>query len=798
MSCVMLARASTMNIATARASADATYRERYSANRLPLLRIASPTSAALLLVGVTAAMAQAALWPVTSLAVGCIVAIALGWRFPWLRWLAIPVFGFAWASLHGHWAMGQRLPAALEGVDLEVEGRIVGLPQPGERRIGFDFVVERGQGDAAVLAGRRLRLAWYGDELPGLEPGARWQFELRLRRPRGVQNPGGFDYERHALQLGIAATGHVREHPDNRQLAGSGGIDALRLRLSHAIDAAVEDPAARFLQGLAVGDTRGLDGADWETLRATGLSHLLAISGLHIGLVAGFGALLARGLYALFPGLGLRLPRPQGMALVALLAAASYATLAGFGLPTQRSLAMISVALLAVLARRSLRPSQALALAALVIALADPLAVLGAGFWLSFIGVMWLLLCLPDSSGLAGKARSLLTAQWAMSLGLLPLTVWFFGQASIAGAAANLVAVPWVSLLVVPATLFGTALLPWSPTLAAWPLEFAAIAMDALWRLAEWLAALPGAQLFLPEPSLPVLALALLGAGWLLLPRVLPGKAFALLLLAPLAFPARERLAAGSYELVLLDVGQGLSLLLRTPERNLLYDTGPAFAGGLDMGEAAVVPALRALGVRRLDTLVLSHGDNDHAGGAEAVRRAWPGAIVLAGEPTRHAGATPCVRGDGWADGEVQVSLLHPPAHFPELRNESSCVLRIDAPGGALLLTGDIGHVIEDRLLREVADQLPARLLVVPHHGSSGSSGPAFVTAVNPELALIAAGHRNRFGHPRADVVERYQAQGSQLLDTASGGAIRLRVHADGRLEVERRRDTHRRFWHEA
>jgi competence protein ComEC len=759
--------------------------------------LASPTGAVLLLVGIATAMGQSTLPPAAWLAVGCMLAIVLGWRWPWLRWLAIPLFGFAWASLHGHWALAERLPATLEGADLRVSGRITGLPQPGERRVGFDFVVDAGEGDAAVLAGRRLRLAWYGNSPPELEPGARWQFELRLRRPRGVQNPGGFDYERHALQRRIAATGHVRDSADNRLLAADGGIDGLRARLSEAIGATVERPSARFLQGLAVGDTRALDGRDWDTLRATGLSHLLAISGLHIGLVAGFGALLARGVYWLFPGLGLRLPRPQGMALLALLAAAGYASLAGFGLPTQRSLAMVATVLLAVLSRRSLHPGQALALAALVIALADPLAVLGAGFWLSFLGVMWLLLCLPDSAGLAGKARSLLWAQWTMSLGLLPLTVWFFGQASVAGAFANLLAVPWVTLVVVPATLLGSLVLPWAPGLAAWPLGFAAWAMDGLWEMAERVAAVPGAQLFLPEPALLVLLLALIGVGWLLLPRALPGKAFALLLLAPLALPARDPLAAGEYELWLFDVGQGLSLLLRTPEQSLLYDAGPAFTGGLDLGEAAVVPALRALGVRQLDVLVLSHSDNDHAGGAGAVQRAYPRVALLAGEPSRHAGATPCLSGAGWPDGSVPLVFLHPPAHFPELRNESSCVLRVDGPGGATLLTGDIGQVIEQRLLREQRERLDARILLVPHHGSAGSSSEAFVAAVAPELALIGVGHRNRFGHPREEVLARYRAQDSRLLDTASGGATRLRIAADGRISIERRRDSHRRFWHE-
>jgi competence protein ComEC len=677
-----------------------------------------------------------------------------------------------------------------------VTGQVVGLPQAGERRMSFGFRVDDGEGDAEVLAGRRLRLAWYGTP-PALEPGSRWTLTVRLKRPRGVLNPGGFDFERHALQQRIAATGHVREGEAWTQLGGASGIDALRLRLSDAIAARIDRPEHRFLQGLAVGDTRALQTRDWDILRATGLSHLLAISGLHIGLVAGFGALLARALYWLWPGIGLRLPRPQGMAIVALIAAAGYAALAGFGLPTQRSLAMIAAVLIAVLMRRNLGAAQSLALAALVILLADPLAVLGAGFWLSFLGVMWLLLCLPAASGPAAAAVSLLRAQWAMSLGLLPLTLWFFGQASMAGALANLVAVPWVTLGVVPATLVGTALIEIAPGLAQWSLSFAAFAMDWLWQFASWLSTAPWAQLHVAEAALPAVLLALCGVGWLLLPRTIPGKPLAALLLVPLLVPTRDLPPEGALDVVVFDVGQGLSVLVRSAGQTLLYDAGPAFDGGLDMGEAAVVPALRALGVRRLDALVLSHSDNDHAGGAAAVRRAWPHARVLAGEPTRERDAEACVSGGGWRAGKVGVDILHPPLHFPEMRNDSSCVLRIDAPGGALLLTGDIGSVVEARLLREGAEQLRARLMVVPHHGSHSSSSAPFIAAVAPEVALIGVGHRNRFGHPREDVLERYRAHGSMLLDTAAAGAIHLRLDPSGNVAVLRRRDSHRRFWHE-
>jgi competence protein ComEC len=237
--------------------------------------------------------------------------------------------------------------------------------------------------------------------------------------------------------------------------------------------------------------------------------------------------------------------------------------------------------------------------------------------------------------------------------------------------------------------------------------------------------------------------------------------------------------------------------MLRTADHGLLYDAESAFHGGLDMGEAAVLPALRALGVRRLDTIVLSHHHDDHVGGAGALRRAYPGAQLLAGEPTRTAGSEACVTGQAWAWNGVRLEMLHPTPHFPEMGNESSCVLRIVGAGASLLLTGDIGEVIESRLLRTEPERLPSTVLVVPHHGSHSSSSSAFVSAVAPELALVGVGHRNRFGHPREVVVDRYRQQRSRLLDTASDGAITVRAAADGVLHVSRRRDSHRRFWHE-
>lgn len=724
--------------------------------------------------------------------------------FVWLfgrdaRWLGALLVGFAWTSLHAGWVLGQQLPLADEGREVQVSGVVSGLPEVQPRRTRFRLAVDDDPGQPTALRGRTVQLSWYDDfdaTEPGprvaLRAGERWQMQARVRAPRGLVNPGGFDSERHALAQRIAATGYVRSPEAATVLGPATGIDAWRDRMARRIARAVPAESSRYVTALALGDTRGLQEADWQALRATGLTHLIAISGFHVGMVAGFFALIGAGSWRVVPRLGRWIPRPIAAAGMALLGATGYAAVAGFALPTVRTVLMIAVVVLARSWRRPIDVPGSLALAALAVLLVDPLSVLAPGFWLSFAGVAWLAWCLPGSDD--GLVKGFLSAQWVATLGLLPLTAMLFGQASLAGPLANLVAIPWWSLVVVPLALVGTGLEAVHAGWGSWAWVASAWCFDLTWPGFQWLASGRFSLLWLPESRATALPLALLGAFWLLLPRPVPGKPLALLLWLPLLWPARELPRHGEAELVMIDVGQGLALLVRTAGHALLYDAGPAIRDGFDAGERAVVPAIRALGSTRLDMAVLSHGDNDHAGGMEAVAavtpihdwRAPPGLDIPPGKP--------CEAGERWQWDGVVFSFLHPGLAFPYLRNESSCVLRVETAHGAMLLTGDIGEVIEQRLLRDTPQALRADVVVAPHHGSAGSSRPGFVEATGARLVLISAGHGNRFGHPRRDVVRRWEDAGAEVITTAEAGAARVWLGRDG-LQLRAYRHWRGRLW---
>lgn len=756
-------------------------------------------AAAALLAGISAGLWLPWLPPSWGSALGLSCGLAVLW-WGWARpgssaliagWVLV---GFGLAGLHASWALARQLPPWPLRYDTVVTGQVRELPEHEPRRTRFLFRVDDDVRDS-LLRGRDLRLAWYDEEpaaRSALRAGQRWRFQVRLRAPRGLRNPGAGDAEKFAMAQRIAATGYLRDPASAQLLAPANGIDAWRDAMSARIADAVERPSSRFVQALALGDVRRLDDADWRVLRADGLTHLIAISGFHVGLVAGFFAWIARALWWLWPSLARRVPAQIAAAVAGVAGAALYTAVAGFALPTVRTAAMIAIVATVRVSRRRLRLADGLALAAIAMLLWDPLSALSAGFWLSFAGVAWLLWCLPD--GGSHPVRDFLSAQGVATLGLLPLSVVLFDQASLAGPVANLLAVPWWSLVVVPLSLLGLALDALHAGAGEWAWQAATWCFDLTWPLFLRLAESPLSLWWLPEARWFALPLALAGAFWLMLPRGVPGKALAALLWLPLLWPDRHLPPDGEAELMVIDVGQGLSVLVRTARHALLFDMGPAVPDGFDAGERAVVPTLHGLGVPGLDRAVVSHGDNDHVGGWEAVRNVFPTPYLYAPDGLDLPDSRPCHAGDAWTWDGVRFRFLHPPPDFPYLRNESSCVLRIEAGGRAALLTGDIGEVIERRLVRLDPADVRADVVLVAHHGSGGSSDPGFIAATGAGQALVSSGHGNRFGHPRADVVRRWQDAGAQVHDTAREGALRIRLAPDG-VKIEARREAQPRLW---
>lgn len=724
-----------------------------------------------------------------------------------LRFLILFGCAFLLALWHASSIITSLIPVELEGLDLIATGTISSLPQLTMNGSRFDFTIEHLYADShPVDFAGKTRLTWYlrQDAIPQF--GERWRFRLRLKHPHGFANPGGFDYEAWLLQNHIIATGYIRRDSGNRRIAPARGWSrwqAWRQTLVNRLGRALEGQAnVGLIKALAVGDRSAIAPASWQTLLDTGTNHLVAISGLHVGVVAGFGFVVCRRLWAAIPWLTLRWPAPAAGALFGLLLAFVYAGLAGFSLPTQRALIMIAVALLAIIWQRPHQPGQTLATALLAILLIDPLSVLSSSFWLSFTAVSIILFGMNTRIHFNETLRQRWWWRWGrlhmlIAIGLLPLLIILFQRLPLISPLANLIAVPWVSFLVLPPVLCGTLMLGISEDIAHVLLSIGCFTLATLWPLLSRLADTDVLQWTQhAQPGWVVLS-ALLGTVILLLPRGLPGRWAGLACLLPLLLNPPSRPPVGGVEFTLLDVGQGLAAVIQTHGHVLVYDTGPRFSPDFDTGDAVVIPYLRYYGWRRVDRLIVGHGDNDHIGGVESLLRQMPVADILSSVPEKipRATARPCREQQHWRWDGIDFDILHPGASRAWQGNDGSCVLRISNGDHTLLLTGDIEGFAEHHLATGRATAIASDILVAPHHGSNTSSSAVFVAAVAPDHVLFPVGYHNRFGFPDRRVLDRYQRRGTRIWRTDHDGAIAITLYPGREPEISSYRHSVGRFW---
>ena len=806
------------------------------------------------------------------------IAMVVGWR--WLRsgWLAVlmtivlaALVGFGLTAWRATEFANHALNPAVEGQDLLVTGMVRAMPQRSDEALRLRLVVESASQDGrAVTLPPQILLGWYSgfggrSNLPNenttdpdewalalqrqpqnLRAGERWQMTVRLKAPHGNSNPHGFDYELWLWEQGIQATGYVRagvrnDPPVRLSATWAYPVERARQSVREAIDQRIADRhLAGVLAALVVGDQGAIERADWDVFRATGVAHLMSISGLHITMFAWVASL---GVAALWrrsvrwtPRLCLALPACTAGAVGGLVLAGGYALFSGWGVPAQRTVWMLAAIVVLRMSGRQWPPVTTWLLAMAVVVAADPWALMQAGFWLSFVAV-GVLFATDSGATKAIKTRAIgvcdlknesagrwgrrwrllgdlvlrrmgggllagLREQWVVTLALTPLSLLLFNQVSLVGLLANAVAIPWVTLVVTPLAMAGVLFAPlWDG--AAW-------AVQGLTWLLQVLARWPLASVSAPTAPLWVAVAGVLGGLLVAMRLPLAWRLLGLPLLLPVLGWQPSGVPAGQFELLAADVGQGNAVLVRTATHTLLYDTGPRYSNDSDAGQRVLVPLLRALGMR-VDVLMLSHRDADHIGGAPAVLAMQTDAQLLSSIEDQHAlqlqrRATRCVAGQRWVWDGVTFDVLHPAAsdygeagQAPK-SNAMSCVLRISTGAHSALLVGDIEAPQEARLVAQLAGPggglLKADVLLVPHHGSKTSSSTAFLDAVQPRIALAQAGYRNRFNHPVPVVVARYDERHIRLVGSPACGAAIWQSSQPEEVSCQRQKAA--RYWHHA
>ena len=747
-------------------------------------------------------------WGLLSASVLCVV-LAIRWRY--MISIAALVLGVFCASAQFSLHQESILPSQWERKEIGLTAQIMGLPKRRGRDVSFraKVVGQDTSPELAGLLGKYLQLSCY--RCPHtFNAGDVWRLSVRLKRPHGYASDGAFDYEKYLFRHQLVAKGYLRLKLDNTLLApAKPNLNFLRLsikeRVYKLLNESVSNASAEPVNGvglsvitaLSIGDKSGFSAQQRQVLQDSGLSHLFAISGLHIGLVFATVMFVAKYLFSLYPLLFERIPRPYLCLVPAASAAIVYAGLAGFAVSTQRALLMLSVFMLTRLLVRDVSLLKVLLISAAILLAIDPFALLDTGFWLSCGAVLIIYLATASSSG--DERVGLIRLQVCIWLGMLPLSAVFFGKLSLTSPVLNLVAVPLFCCVLIPATLLGILLNEVGLAIVAKPILIALSAVyDKTFLLLEWAASYRYSVVDISSVewwhwALFIVALVLyrfarLGA------YCVYALFFTTMLWPTTATVANAPDSGQLLKVTLLDVGQGLAMVIQTEKSVTVYDTGPKYSSGFTAADAVLVPYLRSNGIERIDRLIISHADNDHIGGYQAVVEAFDVGQVLTSRVDKLPAASLCQQGQQWREGNTEFKIISPNSKTPKGSNNGSCVLKLNHDGVSLLITGDIEKQVERFLLAQQAD-LKADIMLVPHQGSKTSSTAAFIEAVGPKLALVAAGYLNHYGHPHSSVAARYANRGIELLSTVDSGTIEVLI-ANGGYRVRPYRHTHKRFWH--
>lgn len=743
----------------------------------------------------------------------------LGWyRYKiWVTVLSGGMLGFIWTWGVAAYYLTWQLPAVMIKDDVQVVGQIISIPQAHPHHVTFNFRVEsiRWQGQL-YQAPRTLRLSWYAERytpsptpIPALKVGQTWQLTVRLKPPHSFVSPGAGDYSQHLFAQHIDAVGYVNTRITpiliSEKIIWRDWINKQRETFWEHLNTVIpKQPQAGIIAALALGERGNITQEEWKVLQATGTSHLVAISGLHVGLVAGLAFMGVALFWKYCPGLTERYPALLVGSGFGLVIAVIYSALAGFAIPTQRALIMLFLVTYGIFQQRACARIYTFASAVIIVLLVDPLATLSMSFWLSYMAVAAIFFILAGrqikSWQPSARWQEWAHLQWGISCLLTPITLWFFQQTPLVSPFANAIAIPWVSLVVVPLTLIGSLMLYVGSGLGEILLNLAVLSMQVCWYLLKWMATWPYATWQYTLVSAWSLASMSVGVLLLLIPRGLPGRYYGIIALLPIGYMQAARPAYGEVWIDVLDVGQGLSTVVRTMQHTLVYDTGEAFSDRLNAGSAVILPFLRQQGVQQLDVLMISHDNNDHTGGAESILQQFPVHTLYAGDNwhTPLAKTFPCQAGQTWNWDGVTFMVLHPNIEDAWQGNNASCILKISSGQHSALFTGDLESAGEKRLLQHHASLLPSTFIVAPHHGSRSSSSKRFLQQVQPQYVIFPAGYLNRFNFPHPKVVERYEQMGTVILVTGTHGTIHLAFDAHTLSMPTGYREHYKRYWHYA